>query len=167
MKTNTAFGGNACVPETTIREYHPFLLKSSNLDTYVSKMRIDNILVGGIQGNKNFQELELCIVSSEYGCNAEIKSNCIYQNVEYKFRVNSPVQGYLRIVDNQIDIIEDFEIASNLNLYKEAGWGLRISHVRKDGSRVVFSATEQGEPIELEEPASNVERQWFQIIEWN
>lgn len=93
MKTNTAFGGNDCVPETSIREYHPFLLKSSNLDSYVSKMRFDNILVGGFRGNKMFQELELCIVSSEYGCNAEIKSNCIYQNVDYKFRVNSPFRA--------------------------------------------------------------------------
>ncbi|KAF9213575.1 hypothetical protein BGZ59_005155 [Podila verticillata] len=162
-------GGIACVPGTSIREYHPFMLKSSNLDSYVSKMRFDNILVGGIRGNKAFQELVLCIVSGELGCNAKTKSNCIYENVEYKFRVNSPIQGYLRIVDNQIDIIEDFDIASSLTLtmYQEAGWGLRIAHVKKNGSRIVFSATEQGEPIELEAPVANAKRQWFQITGWN
>ncbi|KAG0029390.1 hypothetical protein BGZ82_007977 [Podila clonocystis] len=158
---------NHCVPETSIREYHPFLLKSSNLDTFVSKMRVDNIIVGGIPGNKNFEELELCIASSEYGCNAEIRSNCIYQNVDYRFRVNSPVQGYLRVVGNKVDIVKDFKDASSLNLYKEAGWGLRIAHLKKDGSRIVFSATKEGEPITLEAVASNAERQWFELTESN
>ncbi|KAF9283184.1 hypothetical protein BGZ74_001975, partial [Mortierella antarctica] len=138
---------NWCVPETSIREYHPFLLKSSNLETYVSKMRVDNIIVGGMPRNKNFQELELCVVSSEY--------------------VHSPVRGYLRVVGNEVDIVKDFKDASNLNLYKEVGWGLRIAHLKKDGSRVVFSATKEGEPIELEEVVSNAERQWFQLIESN
>ncbi|KAG0093044.1 hypothetical protein BGZ93_006147 [Podila epicladia] len=158
---------NRCVPQTSIREYHPFLLKSSKLETYVSKMRVDNIIVGGMLGNKNFQELELCIVSSEYGCNSEIRSNCIYQHVDYRFRVNSPLQGYLRVVGNEVDIVKDFKDASNMSLYKEAGWGLRIAHLKKDGSRIVFSATEEGEPIELEEVVSNAERQWFQLIELN
>ncbi|KAF9308706.1 hypothetical protein BG003_010713, partial [Podila horticola] len=166
-KNVESFSDNQCVPETSIREYHPFLLKSSNLDTYVSKMRVDNIIVGGIIGNKNFQELELCIASSEYGCNAEIKSNCIYQHVDYRFRVNSPVHGYLRIVENQVEIVADFKDASSLNLYKEAGWGLRIAHLKKDGSRIVFSATEEGESIKLEEMESNAKRQWFQLIESN
>ncbi|KAG0030227.1 hypothetical protein BGZ81_002935 [Podila clonocystis] len=156
---------NHCVPETSIREYHPFLLKSSNLHTLVSKMRDDNILVGGIPGNKNFEELELCIASSEYGCNAKIRSNCIYQNVDYRFRVNSPVQGYLRVVGNKIDVVKNFKDASSLNLYKEAGWGLRIAHLKKDGSRIVFSATKEGQPITLEAVSSNAERQWFELIE--
>ncbi|KAG0341486.1 hypothetical protein BG005_002936 [Podila minutissima] len=156
-----------CIPETSIREYHPFLLNCSKLEAYVSKMRVDSITVGGMPRNKNFQELELCVVSSEYGCNAEIRSNCIYQHVDYRFRVHSPVRGYLRVVGNEVDIVKDFKDASNLNLYREVGWGLRIAHLKKDGSRVVFSATEEGEPIELEEVVSNAERQWFQLIESN
>ncbi|KAF9316004.1 hypothetical protein BG003_002416 [Podila horticola] len=127
-------------------------------------MRVDNI-IGGILGNKNSQELELCIVSSEYGCNAEIRSSCIYQNIDYRFLVNSPVHGYLRIVENQVEIVKDFKGASSLNLYKEAGWGLRIAHLKKDGSRIVFLASEEGEPFELEEVESIAKR--FQLIEWN
>ncbi|KAF9283861.1 hypothetical protein BGZ74_001837, partial [Mortierella antarctica] len=93
-----------CVPEISIHEYHPFLLKSSNLETLVSKPPTESYLVGGVPGNKDFQELELCIVSSDYECNAEIKSNCIYRDVDYRFRVSSPAQGYLRVVGNQVEI---------------------------------------------------------------
>ncbi|KAG0093058.1 hypothetical protein BGZ93_009888 [Podila epicladia] len=158
-------GPNQCVPETTIREYHPFLLKSTNLDTYVSKEREENILVGGVANNKNFQQLELCIVSSDYGCSSKIHSACIYQNVDYRFRVNGPTRGYLRIEGNEIKIVDDFEDASGLNLYKEAGWGLRVAHMKRDGTRMVFSAKKQGQPITMEEPVTNAARQWFQIVE--
>ncbi|KAF9379581.1 hypothetical protein CPC16_010692 [Podila verticillata] len=167
MNEVESFGDNQCVPETSIREYHPFQLKSSNLNTQVSKERDEDILVGGVNGNKNFQQLEMCIASSDLGCSSTIKSACIYQNVEYKFRVNSPTKGYLRIEDNEVKIVKKFEDASGLNLYKEAGWGLRIAHLKKDGTRIVFAAKKQGEPITLEEPVTNAARQWFQIIEAN
>lgn len=163
-RTRKVFG-NACVPETTIREYHPFLLKSSNLETLVSKQLAGNYLVGGIPGNKNFQELELCIVSSDYGCNAKIKSNCIYRDIEYRFRVNSPVQGYLRIVNNQVEIVEDFKDASGLTLYREPGWGLRVAHWTRYGERMVFAARYKGGPILMEETVANAERQWFELLE--
>ncbi|KAG0014930.1 hypothetical protein BGZ82_001590 [Podila clonocystis] len=157
---------NNCVPETSIHEYHPFVLKSSNLETLVSKLLTGSYLVGGIPGNKNFQELELCIVSSDYGCNAEIKSNCINRNVDYRFRVHSPVQGYLRVVGNQVEVVEDFKRASSLNLYKEVGRALRIEHWAH-GKREVLSARYQGGPILLEEPVVNAARQWFELIERN
>ncbi|KAI9239348.1 MAG: hypothetical protein BYD32DRAFT_411580 [Podila humilis] len=159
------FFDNACVPETTIREYHPFLLKSSNLGTLISKQLVGNYLVGGIPGNKNFQELELCIVSSDYDCNAKIKSNCIYRDIEYRFRVNSPVQGYLRIVGNQVEIVKDFKNASGLTLYREAGWGLRVAHWTRYGERTVFAARYKGGPILMEEMVANAEHQWFELIE--
>ncbi|KAF9378781.1 hypothetical protein CPB97_009325 [Podila verticillata] len=162
-----SFGDNHCVPETSIREYHPFQLKSSNLNTQVSKELDGDMLVGGVNGNKNFQQLEMCIVSSDYGCSSTIQSACIYQNVEYKFRVNSPTKGYLRIVDNEVKIVKTFEEASSLNLYKEPGWGLRIAHMKNDGTRIVFAAKKQGEPITLEAPVTNAARQWFQIMEAN
>ncbi|KAG0030228.1 hypothetical protein BGZ81_002936 [Podila clonocystis] len=156
---------NQCVPETTIREYHPFLLKSSNLHTYVSRERDEDTLVGGVANNKNFQQLELCIASSDYGCSTDIQSACIYRNVDYRFRVNGPVRGYLHIDGNQIKIVDNFKEASRLNLYKEAGWGLRIVHVKHDGSRIAFAAKKQGQPITMEEPVTNASRQWFEIIE--
>ncbi|KAF9325022.1 hypothetical protein BG006_011478 [Podila minutissima] len=153
-----------CVPEISIHEYHPFLLKSSNLETLVSKPPRESYLVGGVPGNKDFQELELCIVSSDYECNAKIKSNCIYRDVDYRFRVHSPLGGYLRVVGNQVEIVKNFKDASILNLYKEAGWGLRIVQ-RARGELQVFSARYKGGPILLEELVANAARQWFELIE--
>ncbi|KAF9380513.1 hypothetical protein CPB97_008289 [Podila verticillata] len=161
-----SFGNNQCVPEVDIREYHPFQLKSWNLDSFLSKHLKSNLLVGGFKyGNKNFEQLEFCIVSSDYGCSTTIESQCIYQNVEYRFRVNGPVQGYLRIEDEQLRIVPDFESASSLNLYKEAGWGLRIAHLNTDGSRSVFETTSPGRAVLLTEFEKDNSRQWFQIIE--
>ena len=163
-----AFDDNQCVPEVDIREYHPFQLKSSNLDSFLSKHIKSNLLVGGFKnGDKNFEQLEFCIVSSDYECSTKIPSSCIYQNVEYRFRVNGPVQGYLSIEDEQLRIVPDFEDASGLNLYKEEGWGLRIAHLNKDGSRSVFETTSPGRAVILTEFETDNSRQWFQIIESN
>lgn len=143
------------------------MLKSSNLESLVSKQSANNYLVGGIPGNKNFQGLELCVVSSDYGCSTEIKSNCIYKDVDYKFRVSSPVQGYLRIVGNQVKIVKDFKDASGLTLHREAGWGLRVAHWTPHGELMVFAARYKGGPILLEELVPNAVRQWFELIEKN
>ncbi|KAI9233337.1 MAG: hypothetical protein BYD32DRAFT_490529 [Podila humilis] len=160
-----SFGDNQCVPEVNIREYHPFQLKSSNLDSLLSKHIKSNLLVGGFKdGNKNFEQLEFCIVSSDHGCSTTIQSACIYENVEYRFRVNGPVQGYLHIEDEQLRIVSDFKDASNLNLYKEAGWGLRVAHLNTDGSRSVLETTSAGRAVILTEFEKDNSRQWFQII---
>ncbi|KAG0250211.1 hypothetical protein BG011_008577, partial [Mortierella polycephala] len=150
---------------TTIKEYHPFNLKSSKLNSLVSKFIDDYVIVGGVNGDRNLQPLEMCIVSSDYGCDAHIPSNCIYQNVEYRIRVQEPIQGYLRIVDDRIEIVENFHGASGLNLYKEEGWGLRIAHLLDDGSRIVFATNGGGNPVTLEPHRKDDARQWFQIIE--
>ncbi|KAG0204384.1 hypothetical protein BGX28_003636 [Mortierella sp. GBA30] len=156
-----------CVPETSIKEYHPFELKSSKLNSIISKKIQSNLIVGGVNGNKNYEQLEMCIVSSGYGCDKTIKSHCIYQNVEYRFRVNKPVKGYIKIVGDEMDIVQDFYDASPLNLYKEAGWGLRIAHTKSDGSRSVWATNGGGSPVTLEPVRSNDARQWFQIMESN
>ncbi|KAF9430261.1 hypothetical protein BGZ94_007713, partial [Podila epigama] len=160
-----SMGDNGCVPETSIKEYHPFYLKSFNLNTLVSKHRDHNLLVGGVSGDKNFEQLELCVVSSDLGCSSEIHSSCIYQNVGYRFHVNAPVKGYLRVSQDLVEIVDSFFDATPMTLYKEAGWGLRISQVFDDGNHIVFSARAKGAPIEMEEPVTNAARQWFEIVE--
>ncbi|KAG0324183.1 hypothetical protein BG004_003525 [Podila humilis] len=143
--------------------------ENSNLNTLVSKPVNNDLIVGGPKSaDKNYKQLELCVVSSDYGCSTEIKSNCIYQDIPYRIRVNSPVEGYLRITgQNTVEIVHSFADASRLNLYKEAGWGLRIAHLKDDGTRIVFSATKEGYPIVLEEAVTNAARQWFTLIETN
>ncbi|KAF9359500.1 hypothetical protein BGX34_008324 [Mortierella sp. NVP85] len=158
---------NRCIPETTIKEYHPFYLESLKLRNLVSKAVDKNLVVGGVKDdkNKNFAQLELCIASTDYGCDKYIPSKCIYENVEYRFRVNKPEPGYFKITEEGIEIVENFADASGLNLYKEEGWGLRIAHVQPDGKRLVFATNGSGKPLSLEEPEKNEARQWFEIIE--
>ncbi|KAF9950617.1 hypothetical protein BGZ65_006504 [Modicella reniformis] len=158
---------NQCMPGTSVKEYHPFLLESVRLRSPVSKKVNKDLVVGGVNDNKNFDQLELCIVSTTFGCDKFIPSNCIYQNVEYRFRVNSPVKGYLKVQDDAIEIVEDFNDASGLNLYREEGWGLRVAHIDDDGIRKVFSTNGAGNPITLVEQIKDDDKQWFEILESN
>ncbi|KAF8982375.1 hypothetical protein BGZ52_001918 [Haplosporangium bisporale] len=168
VNTIEFFGDNECVPEISLREYQPFLLKSTLLNTIVSQAFDTNLVVGGINGDKDFKQLELCLASTDRDCSSIIQSDCIYQNQDYRFRVNAPVRGYLRLVNGEVDIVEDFDEASALSLFKEAGWPLRISGRREqDGKRVVLAASERGGPITVERPKTDAIRQWFEIIEAN
>ncbi|KAF9954090.1 hypothetical protein BGZ72_004921 [Mortierella alpina] len=159
------FEPNQCVPETTIKEYHPFALRSSKLNTLVASAKWYPFLVGGVRDDKDLEGLEFCIVSSNGGCSKSIPSNCIYQNVEYRFRVNGPVEGYLRITGDIVEIVREFKDASGLNLYKQPGWGLRVAHINKDGSRSVFATNGEGIALSVEKFKADDARQWFQIIE--
>ncbi|KAG0222202.1 hypothetical protein B0O80DRAFT_139441 [Mortierella sp. GBAus27b] len=152
------------IPEVDLKEYHTFLLKSSKLGSIVSRTK-DDMLVGGDPENKSLDELELCIVSTDYGCDNHIPSGCIYPNVEYRFRVNNPVKGYLRTNGYIVEIVDDFDEATSMNLYKEADWGLRIAHFmygRQDPR--VFTTNSEGKAISCEGPRQNDTRQMFQII---
>ena len=133
-----------------------------NLRTIISK-RDDNILVGGMLGNSLFQELELCVVSTDAECNPPYDTNCIYENVEYRFRVNSPIKGYLRVVDNEVEIVPNFSQASGLNLHQISGWYLRVGHKDRTGLLQVFSAPRAGMPIVVEDAAFNRQSQYMEI----
>ncbi|KAG0353176.1 hypothetical protein BG005_007497, partial [Podila minutissima] len=64
-----------CVPEVFIKEYRPFVLVSYKLDSSVSRELDDNLLVGGVDGDKSFQRLEFCFASAEYGCSSSVQSS--------------------------------------------------------------------------------------------
>ncbi|KAG0093055.1 hypothetical protein BGZ93_009885 [Podila epicladia] len=155
-----------CVPEVFIKEYRPFVLVSYKLDSSVSRELDENLLVGGVDGDKSFQRLEFCFASTEYGCSSSVQSSCIYPHVEYRMRVHSPIEGYLRIKDGMfLEIVEDFEKGSVLGLYKELGWGLRIAHRGEDGVRTVLAVDKPGKPAVMEPIESNAPRQWFELQE--
>lgn len=164
MFVNTiAFDLNRCISGVHIKEYQTFQLESSALRSFVSKERDDDILVGGVKNSKNFQQLEMCIVSTNGECNPPFPTSCIYENVQYRIKVNGPQKGYLRVEGDQIRIVEHFHDASELNLNKESGSGLRIEHMH-NGRRLVFATTKAGQPLTLETPNRNDERQWFELL---
>lgn len=136
---------------------------SNDLGSFVSKPVDQPILVGGVPGDDMFNELEFCVVGDEGECNPSHKTNCIYQNFQYRFRVFGPLNGYLRVKGDVITIVSNFQDASPMNLYKEADWGLRIEHVMPDGTRRVFVTHEPGQPITLDAPQKKNGRQWFDL----
>ncbi|KAF9580174.1 hypothetical protein BGW38_003287 [Lunasporangiospora selenospora] len=154
-----------CIPEVDFKEYQPFLLKSSDLNSIVSRFRDFDVLVGGVDGNKMFDQLTMCVVSQDAPCDTDIPSDCIYDDMDYRFRVEGPIKGYLTTFGDHIKVVPDFDDASSLNFYKEKGWGLRIAEIQPDGSRLVFATEEKGFPLFLEKPAQDTKRQWFQLID--
>lgn len=156
-----------CVPEVAIKEYESFELYSYDLNSVVSKERIYNVLVGGEFGNKNLQQLQLCIVSTDTECNPEYKTNCIYEDVQYRYRVHSPIKGYLRIQDGLVRIVYNFEDATGLNLLSDENRGLRIAKKNKGGSVSVLATTAAGEPLTLEGAKKPTDSQYFALAKPN
>lgn len=154
-------GDNQCLPGG-LKEYQTFNVMSYNLRSIISKELEGDIVVAGIPENKMFQELEFCIVSTDAECNPPYPTHCIYDNVEYRFRVNGPIKGYLRVVGNDVIIVPDFLDASGLNLQMISSTAaLRIGYKDYSGKTQVFSTPRAGYPIVVEEPVSNKISQWI------
>ncbi|KAG0093059.1 hypothetical protein BGZ93_009889 [Podila epicladia] len=153
-----------CLPDTLIKEYNPFQLFSYNLDNYVSKKVGNNLLVGGLTGDKSFQQLQFCIVSSDRACTTTATpTTCIYQNAQYRVRVQGPVKGYLHVSGGRVDIVEHYDQSSVVNLFKDSDWGLRIGYVNGLGEQYVFATTAKGQPIVLELPKKDRIQQFFEL----
>lgn len=126
----------------------------------------NKMVYGGAFHDPSLQALDFCIVSTDMECTTAIPSNCIYQNVEYRFRVFGPTKGYLRVIDEElIEIVPEFNQASGLNLYKEKGWGLRVAHRKSNGDLLVITTSAPGHLVFLEEPQKNNGRQWFDLVQ--
>ncbi|KAF9215477.1 hypothetical protein BGZ59_001297 [Podila verticillata] len=157
-------GDNQCVVSGSILEYQTFQVKSYNLNSLMSKESDDETVVAGIPGNKMFQELEFCVVSTDAECNPAYPTACIYENVEYRFRVNGPVKGYLRVVGADVTIVPDFSDASGLNLQMITSTAaLRIGYKDDYGSTQVFSSPTAGYPIIVEEAVADKQSQWIEL----
>ncbi|KAG0033855.1 hypothetical protein BGZ82_005967 [Podila clonocystis] len=157
--------GEKCLPDTLIKEYNPFQLFSYDLDNYVSRKVDTNLLVGGRNGDKSFQQLQFCVVSSDRACTTmAFPPACIYQNAQYRVRVQGPAQGYLRVSGGQVDIVEHYSHASVLTMFKGDDWGLRIGYVNGLGEQYVLATKTEGEPIVLEPPKEERVQQFFDLV---
>lgn len=109
----------------------------------------------------------MCVVSADSECNPAYPTHCIYENVEYRFRVEKPVVGYLHIADTvsgkEVKVVKDFNSATPLNLWRDPGWGLRVSQIQPDGKLFVFESREKGEPIRVAPLTSGDYSQWYAI----
>lgn len=153
---------NKCIPGVSVKEYHPFRLDSAPYKAKLSKKVNSNALTFAYSSEKDFQPLEFCVVSSPHECQAGMPSHCIYENVEYRFRVHAPVKGYLKVENNKVVIVDSFDQASPLNFYKmNPNAALRILYLSK-GEPLVFRA-DSNRQITLQTPTANMQAQWFEI----
>ncbi|KAG0090835.1 hypothetical protein BGZ93_009891 [Podila epicladia] len=156
--------GEKCLPETDVYEYQPFMLKNTFLNTFVSKIDHDNMLVGDLPGDKNFHALQFCIVLTDEECYSRIMKRCIVENAEYRIRVFSPEKGYLHADDDVVTIRSDFKEASAFTLYMGRDGGLRISQMSSNGDRVVLASLEPTAAYIWQEPTIGDDHEWFELI---
>ncbi|KAF8982377.1 hypothetical protein BGZ52_001920, partial [Haplosporangium bisporale] len=58
-----------------------------------------NVVVSGVNGNMFFLQLD-------FSCSTAAVSNCIYQNMDYRVRVNGgPFHGHFRVEDTPLEIV--------------------------------------------------------------
>ncbi|KAG0337746.1 hypothetical protein BG000_005039, partial [Podila horticola] len=154
-----------CLRDLDIKEYQPFKLKNTFLDTFVSKIDYDNMLVGDLPGDNTFHELKFCIVSTDDECNSPLMSDCISENVEYRIRVFGPVKGYLYADDDVVTIQPGFEGASSLTLFRDRDGGLRISQWASNGDSVVLASLEPTAAYIWQESIMYDNHEWFELVQ--
>ncbi|KAF9302248.1 hypothetical protein BGZ74_005595 [Mortierella antarctica] len=154
-----------CLPQTDVYEYRPFMLKNTFLNTFVSKIDHDNMLVGDLPGDKNFHALQFCIVSTDDECLSRVKTRCIVENHEYRIRVFGAVKGYLHADDDVVTIQSGFKGASAFTLYMGQDGGLRISQLSSNGDRVVLASLEPTAAYIWQEPTKCDDHEWFELIQ--
>ncbi|KAG0287193.1 hypothetical protein BGZ96_008872 [Linnemannia gamsii] len=154
---------NECIPGVSVKEYHPFRLVSTPFQAGVSKLNNSNRVIAAYSSQGDATVLDLCVVSSELGCMAGMPSNCIYDNVEYRFRVESPVKGYLKVEGDGVIVVDSFHEGSGLNFFKlSPDAGLMIAHM-VDGEPLVFQ-THSSRQITLNPPVKGTAAQLFTIV---
>ncbi|KAF9305921.1 hypothetical protein BG003_001181, partial [Podila horticola] len=158
--------GAQCISNTTgIKEYKSFQLLSRELGTYVSKKLDGSQLVGGVEGDKSLEKLEFCAVSSDHHCDPFFSTNCVLENVDYRFRLKGSPKRYLRVDGQYVQFVTTFEEASSLNLSNEDGLGVYIAHKYDGGEKKVFAikTDEKSQPIVLEYLQKKGDHQRFDI----
>ncbi|KAF9389426.1 hypothetical protein CPC16_005812 [Podila verticillata] len=156
-----------CVPNTKVKEHHPFAIYSISLDYVLSKAFYNRELVGGMEDSRYLQPVVVCAVSDEMsGCDSEKSARCISEDSGYYLRVESPLPGYLSVTSREmVKIVDTFDEASRLQFSTTAG-GIRIGHVGgPDGMSLrVFSAAYPGRPVELKDARTLAEDQIFELL---
>lgn len=88
-----------------------------NSTPFVSRKLGVNCFVGSVRGDKSFLPLELCVVSENKECGPYHQApNCIFENLDYRFRLNGCGKRYLRNDDGYFRIVAGFNDVSPLSL---------------------------------------------------
>ncbi|KAG0330278.1 hypothetical protein BG004_002135 [Podila humilis] len=161
---NVAVDLKECVPGIIVKEYEIFQLFSFATLTYVSKQRDSNTVYTGIYQDANYQQLDFCVVSTDGNCNPGVPTNCIYPDVEYRIKVDSPVKGYLAVLeDSSVHIVPDYKLASGFNLFQQhdSFTGIAYHGATSDNNGFAIAAMGKGKPVVMILIKGLEPRQWF------
>ncbi|KAF9324627.1 hypothetical protein BG006_000357, partial [Podila minutissima] len=104
----------------TLNQSNPVNLCAANF-SQVTHRDTSWFLVAGEPYRVSMLELEFCIVATDMNCTYSTTNDCIHENIEYRIRVkHALIQGYLHVLDTQIEIVPSFQAASGFNLSKSA-----------------------------------------------
>ena len=140
-----------------MREYQPFKIESIKLGSYLAKEFFSNFVVGS---GSDQDALEVCVVTGDGPCNPKAPPHCIRQNVNYRIRVERPVEGYLKAQNKLVQIIDDMSGASNFQLYEDDEF--RIGYRDFKGEQLAITTNGQSRPVTLEKPEKDI-KQSFQL----
>ncbi|KAG0015914.1 hypothetical protein BGZ81_011481 [Podila clonocystis] len=150
-----------CLPDTDVSEGMPFLVKNYALNSVVSIKHGNHILVGGIDGNRNFEEVEFNVRPFNGQMNT---GHCLREDFDYRFEVRvGHIRGYLQVQHDLLVIVRDSDEASPLYFHKSSGQGLRIAEMTPRGPRVITNEY-SGMPLVFERPESKNVGQVFELI---
>ncbi|KAF9209077.1 hypothetical protein CPC16_010915 [Podila verticillata] len=157
--TKTHLATKKCLPiwVTDITENQPFQLSNVNANPISLKhpgregLGKESLVYEGIDGEKTFLPLQLCVVSAaDQDCAVNEKSACIHEDVEYRLRIFAPVSGYLAVRSHSVYIVSSYEEATDFGLVQGDGEYVTV-HDRsyKDGKDVVQYNVQPGKPLRV------------------
>ncbi|KAG0357096.1 hypothetical protein BGX24_006285 [Mortierella sp. AD032] len=150
-----------CLPDIYVKESELFLIKHQQFDSFVSLLNDSNVLCAGVKENQDLQLLKFSV--AKYNKD-EVSGECIYEDVEYRFRVHGPtINGFLRVEDGFLVVVPEFKNAGALHFHKPSAQGVRISQVTTRGIRAVV-AKAPTIPLVIDHPEFKTEDQMFDLV---
>ncbi|KFH65785.1 hypothetical protein MVEG_07888 [Podila verticillata NRRL 6337] len=138
--------------EDTVKVNYPFTLNDKR-DLPLAKFPYaKEKRVYSNRAEHSFPPLELCVVTGpEQECSTKTESECIQDKVEYRIRVNSPIQGYLTVSQSDLVINEDYSRATNFKLIPSNG---KVIIQSGSSQKTVLQSLYPAFPIYVHEPTN-------------
>lgn len=112
-----------------------------------------------------YNPTNLCVVSSEdQECSRDTWLDCVEEWAEYRIRLESPMKGYLKVVDNQVQTTASYEEASLFSmhtLYLGISWRVQLRHLGvPNGERLFFTVDSYQYPVQLLPITAALNKEW-------
>lgn len=149
--------------QTTLNQPNPVNVCGTNMSQVIHS-DTSRFLVAGEPHRVSMLELEFCIVATDMNCTYSTTTDCVHENIEYRIRIKHDlIQGYLHVLDSQIEIVPSFQAASGFNLSKSAtdSSHMHITHVFPTGQTRALTYKGPGVPFVFQNGRLSDRRQDF------